>query len=86
MGVLPEFKRRGFGGCLLGGVLASLPAAGVASCYLEVRASNRPAIALYTRHGFAPDRVRRGYYDSPPEDAVCMSRRLSHPPGGAFLT
>jgi len=86
MGVLPEFKRCGFGGCLLRAALAGLSAAGVTACHLEVRASNRPAIALYTRHGFAPDRIRRGYYASPPDDALCMAWRLAGPPAGAFLT
>lgn len=86
MGVLPEFKRRGFGGCLLRGALAGLSAAGVLVCHLEVRVSNHPAIALYTRHGFTPDRIRRGYYALPPEDALCMSCRLAGPPAQAFLS
>lgn len=86
MGVLPEFKRRGFGGGLLRGALAGLPTAGVSVCHLEVRVSNSPAIALYTHHGFTPDRIRRGYYASPPEDALCMSCRLPGSPAEAFLT
>ena len=86
MGVLPEFKRRGFGGCLLRGAQAGLSAAGVSVCHLEVRISNRPAIALYTHHGFTPDRIRRGYYTSPPEDALCMSCQLPGPPAEVFLS
>ena len=44
--------------------------------FLEVRASNAPAIALYKKMGFEIGRVRRGYYpatpDKPKEDALEM--------------
>ena len=39
---------------------------------LEVRASNRGAQALYSRFGFAPSGVRKGYYVDNREDAVIM--------------
>jgi [ribosomal protein S18]-alanine N-acetyltransferase len=39
---------------------------------LEVRVSNRPAIALYERFGFTTSGVRRGYYTDNREDARIM--------------
>ena len=44
------------------------------TAFLEVRESNKPAIELYKSLGFRKIGVRRGYYDSPEEDAVVMSR------------
>jgi ribosomal-protein-alanine N-acetyltransferase len=39
---------------------------------LEVRVSNKGAIALYERFGFEPSGVRRGYYTDNREDALVM--------------
>ena len=39
---------------------------------LEVRASNRGAQSLYSRFGFAPAGVRKGYYADTGEDAIVM--------------
>jgi ribosomal-protein-alanine N-acetyltransferase len=39
---------------------------------LEVRVSNRAAIALYERYGFTTSGVRRGYYTDNREDALIM--------------
>ena len=47
-------------------------ARGVASLYLEVRASNQAAIALYERFGFRDVGRRRNYYQHPTEDARVM--------------
>jgi ribosomal-protein-alanine N-acetyltransferase len=41
---------------------------------LEVRTSNRPAIAMYQRFGFRPEGRRRGYYHDNREDALIMWR------------
>lgn len=52
--------------------------------WLEVRASNARARALYRRFGFAEVGLRKGYYPAPPgspsgarEDAVAMSLALA---------
>jgi ribosomal-protein-alanine N-acetyltransferase len=50
--------------------------AGIARVYLEVRASNEPAIALYKRHGFTECGHRVRYYRDPVEDAILLS--LAH--------
>lgn len=42
--------------------------------FLEVRASNQPAKALYERYGFVEIGSRKGYYHSPLEDAIVMKR------------
>ena len=46
---------------------------GIITLHLEVRKSNKPAIALYSSFGFAKDGERKMYYEEPVEDAVLMS-------------
>lgn len=41
---------------------------------LEVRSSNESAIALYKKKGFEIIATRKGYYSSPLEDAVIMTK------------
>ncbi len=45
-------------------------ARGARAAWLEVRASNAAAQAMYTDAGFVPAGLRRGYYRRPPEDAL----------------
>lgn len=59
--VHPSFQRQGVASALLTDVLAEVPVQ-AASVWLEVRASNVPAIALYQRMGFQQVGVRTGYY------------------------
>jgi ribosomal-protein-alanine N-acetyltransferase len=47
-------------------------ARGSDSITLEVRASNKAALALYRRFGFAPTGVRKDYYKDPTEDALVL--------------
>jgi [ribosomal protein S18]-alanine N-acetyltransferase len=49
---------------------------------LEVRPSNRPAIALYERFGFRVAGTRRRYYQDNGEDALIMWRTPSTLAGG----
>ena len=49
---------------------------------LEVRESNRTAVALYRSFGFEQKRVRRGYYKDGYEDAIVMERELDYEPIG----
>ena len=53
-------------------------ALGAAVMFLEVRASNAAAIALYERASFVGVNVRRGYYpvENGREDAVIMKVAL----------
>ncbi|HVA93273.1 MAG TPA: ribosomal protein S18-alanine N-acetyltransferase [Candidatus Dormibacteraeota bacterium] len=47
--------------------------AGARRAYLEVRASNAAAIALYARHGFHPCGRRERYYRDPVDDAIVLA-------------
>ena len=71
-------RRAGIGSALLRAVLADAGARGVTRIHLEVRADN-PAVAFYTRHGFAKVGERRDYYrgtDGLRRDAHTYSRDL----------
>ena len=61
------------GGQKLGLILTG---GGARAAYLEVRASNGVALALYARFGFREVGRRRGYYRRPVEDAVVMRAPL----------
>ena len=70
LAVIPAFRRRGIARHLLRELLRRAQAAGVEAVFLEVRASNQAARALYETAGFERCGRRRGYYSDPPEDAV----------------
>jgi ribosomal-protein-alanine N-acetyltransferase len=66
-----DARRRGLARALLEDMLAE---SGATECFLDVRASNAAAIALYEALGFAHVTTRAGYYRDG-EDARVMSRR-----------
>ena len=68
--VSPGFRRQGIASLLLDTALDGMDA----DAYLEVRASNTPAAALYRKYGFQEIGIRKDYYESPREDAVLMQR------------
>jgi ribosomal-protein-alanine N-acetyltransferase len=76
LAVAPSARRRGIGGLLLDRVAAESEQMGIRALYLEVRESNVAARALYQARGFAPVGRRRGYYQSPTEDALLLRRDL----------
>lgn len=71
--VLPAYRRRGVAEALLADALAKARESGLAHIYLEVRASNAPARALYEKHGFREVGRRSNYYEKPREDAILMT-------------
>jgi ribosomal-protein-alanine N-acetyltransferase len=73
----PDQRGKGVGGRLLAHVVGAARAAGCTLATLEVRAGNRPAIALYERAGFQTVHVRKAYYQDDGEDALVMLRELS---------
>lgn len=77
LAIVPELRGRGLGAHLLRHVLQVARGRQVEKFFLEVRASNAPAIALYERFGFAEIGVRRAYYDTPKEDAIVMAVSLT---------
>lgn len=76
MAVRPEHRRRGLGSFLLSRVLQVARERGIKTVFLEVRASNESALSLYDRFGFDEVGVRRGYYESPKEDARVLKADL----------
>jgi ribosomal-protein-alanine N-acetyltransferase len=66
-------RRRGIGSKLLVAALEFARQSGSSRAYIEVRASNSSAIALYKRHGFTPCGRRSQYYRDPVEDALLFS-------------
>jgi len=77
----PDFRGRGIGREMLDHVLAASARAGCQLASLEVRAGNRPAIALYEHAGFKTVHVRARYYQDDGEDALVMLRGLGPPTG-----
>jgi ribosomal-protein-alanine N-acetyltransferase len=74
--VASHHRGRGYGSFLLTKILAVARGRGVESMYLEVRSSNTAAAQLYRRFGFEEVGIRKGYYESPIEDALVMAARL----------
>jgi len=73
LAVRPAQRGRGIGRALLDGLLDRCRAGGLREVFLEVRADNHPARALYAAAGFVPVARRVGYYGG--TDAVTMRRR-----------
>ena len=74
--VHPRFQRRSVGTRLLQEVFARGKVEGSTEVFLEVRRSNRQAIRLYEKWGFAQIGVRPGYYIDTREDALLMRKSL----------
>lgn len=73
----PDFRGQGVARQILDHVLEVAKATGCSLATLEVRRSNRPAIALYERAGFKTVHVRARYYQDDGEDALVMLRGLT---------
>lgn len=75
IGVGSAYQRKGLGGAMLAAVLAAAFARQLSRVFLEVRASNLAAIALYRRAGFMQVGIRRAYYRNRQgsEDALVMA-------------
>ena len=73
--VHPGYRRRGVASQLLEEMLRRATVMGAKAGYLEVRASNEAANALYQRYGFRQIGRRRNYYDHPREDAIIMGKK-----------
>lgn len=73
----PKFRRRGIAYRLLNYAIKCEKGRGLECLFLEVRASNTPAINLYKSHGFKDMGTRKNYYSNPTEDAVLMVRSHS---------
>ena len=70
--VLPEYRREGYADMLFSHLLQTLKENNINEVTLEVRVSNKPAIALYEKYGFKNYGVRKKYYVDNNEDAYIM--------------
>jgi [ribosomal protein S18]-alanine N-acetyltransferase len=70
--VRPEYRRRGHARALIGTAIAAYPNAGYV--HLEVRPTNKAALALYESLGFRTTGRRPRYYGD--EDALLMTLNL----------
>ncbi|TAN39541.1 MAG: ribosomal-protein-alanine N-acetyltransferase [Nitrospirae bacterium] len=77
LAVRPDLRRQGIASALIRETLACLRGKGCRAVFLEVRASNRAALALYAAEGFEVTGTRKNYYTSPLEDAVTMVLRFN---------
>ena len=69
----PEFRRQGIGARILTAALEDAAEAGVKRAFLEVRAGNEAAQAMYRRFGFEMSGRRLKYYKDNGEDAILMT-------------
>ena len=72
--VHPNHRRQGVARSLIAALVQALKDLESHSLTLEVRASNEPAIALYTDLGFTEAGRRRNYYRNPKEDALILRK------------
>lgn len=71
--VAPQQRRRGLGELLLIATLDLSQQLAAETMTLEVRVSNKPAQALYSKYGFEVQGRRRHYYSDNGEDALIMT-------------
>jgi len=74
--VTPTARRRGLATILIQELFRRACEKNSHSIFLEVRESNQLAHALYEKLGFTKSGLRKGYYQSPPEDAILYRRLL----------
>lgn len=75
----PTYRRQGIAAALLAEWFQTASSQGVTRLFLEVRAGNGAAQALYRKYGFAESGRRKGYYSLPDggrEDAVLMDKAV----------
>ena len=80
--VAPGARGRGIGRALMRALETLLAGQGAERLTLEVRASNAPAVGLYTALGYAKVGLRRGYYERPREDALILQKPVQRPEAG----
>lgn len=87
MAVHPDYQGKGFGAEILKDAIQRL-GENCVQIFLEVRESNRAAIALYEKVGFHQIDMRKNYYPKPEggkEHAIIMVNMLSDNPFGFSL-
>lgn len=72
--VAEDYRRRHLGDELVNALIVEAELRGVNRIVLEVRVSNKGAIALYEKYDFKNIGVRKNFYRAPVEDAYIMER------------
>ena len=72
----PNYRKQGYGRMLMNFLIEYSREEGVDTMILEVRASNIPAIKLYSSLGFNKIGIRKNYYLETHEDAIVMLRKF----------
>ncbi|MGI9225781.1 MAG: ribosomal protein S18-alanine N-acetyltransferase [Woeseiaceae bacterium] len=74
----PNYRAHGYGERLLNQILLQARSANVREIFLEVRPSNRTALALYRKKGFHQVANRPAYYQAQEgrEDAAVLAKKL----------
>lgn len=75
--VSTQNRRQGIGTRLMEHLLYFAQEKGIETLFLEVRESNRGAIALYEQKGWKKIGVRKRYYTNPTEDGIVMTVDLT---------
>lgn len=73
VGVLQRYRRKGLGKALMLSLEENVSDA-AEFISLEVRQSNKAAIAMYKQLGYIKVGVRKGFYEQPSEDADLMTK------------
>jgi [ribosomal protein S18]-alanine N-acetyltransferase len=81
LAVRPDRRRRGVATKLITEVLLSSKLVEAERVTLEVRASNRAALAFYERHNFRVVGRRPRYYRNPIDDALLLALNLERASG-----
>lgn len=77
IGVCPAQRGKGIGSVLLQQAMETFKEQGGKELFLEVRASNTAAKALYEKFGFRRIGIRKGYYQQPAEDGLVYRLEVS---------
>ncbi len=72
----PDFRRMGYGRAVVEALIKYAKNNRLESVSLEVRESNKAAIALYTDLGFKVEGKRKDFYTKPTEAALVMVLRI----------
>ncbi len=70
-----EYRGMGYASLMMERMLCLAETKNVSIIRLEVRESNKAAIALYKKFGFENEGVRRNYYQCPDEDAILFCKK-----------
>ncbi len=68
----PNYRKQGIGSKLLSEFLDYCKNQGCIAFTLKVRSGNKAAKALYEKHNFKQEGIRKGYYEDNKEDAIIM--------------